>query len=391
MTDQVTERYSRSVTSDLSSSERQRYSRHLLLPEVGEEGQRRLKAARVLLVGAGGLGSPAALYLAAAGVGTIGLVDFDVVDLTNLQRQIVHGTADVGRSKLDSARDRIAAINPEVRVEPFGEPFSVANAKRLVESFDVIVDGTDNFPARYLVNDACVLYGKPNAWGSIHRFEGQASVFAAPGGPCYRCLHPEPPPAGLVPSCAEAGVLGVLPGVIGTIQATEAIKLVLTIGEPLVGRLIVYDALRMRFRELRLPKDPDCPICGTHPTITDLRETGAFCDTPEKGDCPLFQMTVVQLKARMDVGAAPVILDVRESFELAICRIPGARHIPLGELPGRLGELDPAAEIVVHCKSGRRSARAVGLLRGHGYGGAVNLTGGILCWINEIDPSLSRY
>jgi len=388
------------MASDLTASERHRYSRHLLLPEVGEEGQRRLKAARVLLVGAGGLGSPAALYLAAAGVGTIGLVDFDVVDLTNLQRQILHGTADVGRSKLDSARDRIAAINPEVRVEAVAEPFSVANAKRLVESFDVIVDGTDNFPARYLVNDACVLYGRPNAWGSIHRFEGQAAVFAAPGGPCYRCLHPEPPPAGLVPSCAEAGVLGVLPGVIGTIQATEAIKLVLGAGEPLVGRLLLYDALRMRFRTLTLPRDPDCPICSAHPAITELRETGADCDTRGQtgvrpGSDPLVtalnHMTPLNLKARIDAGTAPLILDVREPFEAAICCIPGARLMPLATLPGRLDELDPADEIVVHCKSGVRSARAVGLLRDRGFLRAVNLEGGILRWINEIDPSLSRY
>jgi len=388
---------------ELSQAERQRYSRHLLLPEVGEEGQRRLKASRVLCVGAGGLGSPAALYLAAAGVGAIGLVDFDVVDVTNLQRQIIHGTADIGRSKLDSARDRIASMNPEVRVETFAEPFSIANAKRLVEAFDVIVDGTDNFPARYLVNDACVLYGKPNAWGSIFRFEGQASVFAAPDGPCYRCLHPEPPADGLVPNCAEAGVLGVLPGVIGTIQATEAIKLLLGIGQPLVGRFVVYDALRMRFRELRLPKDPDCPICGTRPTITALHETGAHCST-QKGDSPLFsqiegtagQMTVGQLKARIDAGTAPVILDVREPFEAAICCISGARLIPLGELPRRLelnelGELSRTDEIVVYCKSGGRSARAVALLRDGGFGGAVNLTGGILSWINEIDPSLTRY
>src|SRR5215471_6598230 len=375
----------------LSSSERQRYSRHLLLPEVGEEGQRKLKAARVLLVGAGGLGSPAALYLAAAGVGTIGLVDFDVVDLTNLQRQIIHGTADVGRSKLDSARDRIGAINPDVRVEAFEARFSLVNAKHLIDAFDLVVDGTDNFPARYLVNDACVLYGRPNAWGSIHRFEGQASVFAAANGPCYRCLHPDPPPAGLVPNCAEAGVLGVLPGVIGTIQATEAIKLVLSAGDPLVGRLIVYDALRMRFRELKLPKDPDCPICGTQPTITDLRETGAFCATRGNGDSPHFEMTVAQLKARMDAGTAPVILDVREPFELAICRIPGTRHIPLGELARRLDELDPADEIVVHCKSGGRSARAVSLLREHGFADASNLAGGILRWINEIDSTLPRY
>ena len=262
---------------DLSASERQRYSRHLLLPEVGEAGQKKLKAARVLLVGTGGLGSPAALYLAAAGVGTIGLVDFDAVDLTNLQRQIVHGTADVGRSKVASARDRIAAINPGVRVEPIDEPFSVSNARRLVESFDVIVDGTDNFPARYLVNDACVLYGKPNAWGSIFRFEGQAAVFAAPGGPCYRCLHPEPPPAGLVPSCAEAGVLGVLPGVIGTIQATEAIKLVLGIGAPLAGRLLQFDALAMRFRETRLSPDPQCPVCAPGVVFPGYVDYAAFC------------------------------------------------------------------------------------------------------------------
>jgi molybdopterin/thiamine biosynthesis adenylyltransferase/rhodanese-related sulfurtransferase len=386
---------------ELTASERQRYSRHLLLPEVGEDGQRRLKSARVLCVGAGGLGSPAALYLAAAGVGTIGLVDFDVVDLTNLQRQIIHGTADVGRSKLDSARDRLAAINPGVRVETFAEPFSTANARRLVEAFDVIVDGTDNFPARYLVNDACVLHGKPNVWGSIFRFEGQASVFAAPNGPCYRCLHPEPPPAGLVPSCADAGVLGVLPGVIGTIQATEAIKLVLGAGAPLVGRLIVYDALKMRFRELRLPKDPDCPICGTRPTITELRDTGALCEThvqpgSNEGQTGVkpgsdHQMTVGELKARIDAGTAPTILDVREPFEVAICRIPGAIPIPLGDLPRRLAELDSRNEIVVHCKSGRRSATAVGLLRTHGFSHAVNLSGGILQWINEIEPSLPRY
>src|SRR6188768_382581 len=277
----------------LTLSERQRYSRHLLLPEVGEEGQRRLKAARVLCVGAGGLGSPAALYLAAAGVGTLGLVDFDVVDFSNLQRQIIHGTSDVGRSKLASAQARVQELNPEVLVETFDAHFSVANAKTLVEAFDVIVDGTDNFPARYLVNDACVMYGKPNAWGSIFRFEGQASVFAAPGGPCYRCLHPEPPPPGLVPSCAEAGVLGVLPGVIGTIQATEAIKLILGAGDPLIGRFLVYDALKMRFRELKLPKDPDCPVCGTRPTITGLHEYAGYC-APAGAE-----MTATELKARI--------------------------------------------------------------------------------------------
>jgi sulfur-carrier protein adenylyltransferase/sulfurtransferase len=373
---------------ELSPAERQRYSRHLLLPEVGEQGQRRLKAARVLCVGAGGLGSPAALYLAAAGVGTIGIVDFDAVDVSNLQRQIIHGTHDVGRSKITSARDRIEALNPEVHVETFAAHFSVANARTLVDAFDVIVDGTDNFPARYLVNDACVMYRKPNAWGSIFRFEGQASVFAAPGGPCYRCLHPEPPPAGLVPGCAEAGVLGVLPGVIGTIQATEALKLILGIGEPLVGRFLVYDALTMRFRDLKLPKDPDCPVCGVHPTITELRESGTVCEIGT-GDSPVF--SVRDLKARMDEGRALVILDVREPSEAAICRIPGSRLIPLGELPRRLDELDPAAEIVVYCKSGTRSARAVVLLREKGFSRAANLTGGILNWISEIDGSLSRY
>jgi molybdopterin/thiamine biosynthesis adenylyltransferase/rhodanese-related sulfurtransferase len=375
-------------TMDLTPRERQRYSRHLLLPEVGEEGQRRLKAARVLCVGAGGLGSPAALYLAAAGVGTLGLVDFDVVDFSNLQRQIIHGTPDVGRSKLESAQSRIEALNPEVRVETFEAHFSVTNAKALVEAFDVIVDGTDNFPARYLVNDACVMYGRPNAWGSIFRFEGQASVFAAPGGPCYRCLHPEPPPAGLVPSCAEAGVLGVLPGIIGTIQATEALKLILSIGDPLVGRFLVYDALKMRFRELKLPKDPDCPVCGVRPSITTLRESAASCEVRAAG---AHECSVRELKARIDAGRAPVILDVREPSEAAICRLAGSRLIPLGELERRLGELDPSAEIVVHCKSGGRSARAVALLREKGFTRASNLTGGILSWINDIDQSLARY
>jgi molybdopterin/thiamine biosynthesis adenylyltransferase/rhodanese-related sulfurtransferase len=375
---------------DLTLSERQRYSRHLLLPEVGGGGQRRLKEARVLCVGAGGLGSPALLYLAAAGVGTLGLIDFDAVDITNLQRQILHSTADVGRSKLDSARTRLHALNPEVRVETFDAMFTSENARSLVESFDIVVDGTDNFTARYLVNDACVLYGKPNVWGAIFRFEGQVSVFATSEGPCYRCLHPEPPAPGLVPSCAEAGVLGVLPGIIGTIQATEAIKLILGVGEPLVGRFLVYDALRMRFRELRLPRNPDCPLCGARPTITDLHEIAAWCQTGvEVGSDP--GLTPAALKARIDAGTAPVILDVREAFENAICRIPGARLIPLGELEARLGELDPAEEVVVHCKSGGRSQRAVALLRERGYTGAINLTGGILAWINDIDPSLPRY
>jgi sulfur-carrier protein adenylyltransferase/sulfurtransferase len=377
---------------ELSARERERYSRHILLPEIGEAGQRTLKAGRVLCVGAGGLGSPALLYLAAAGVGTIGVVDFDAVDFSNLQRQIVHDTASVGRSKVESARARVAALNPDVQVETFDAPFSVANAKTLLDAFDVVVDGTDNFPARYLVNDACVLYRKPNAWGSIFRFEGQAAVFAAPGGPCYRCLHPEPPPADLVPNCAEAGVLGVLPGIIGTIQAAEAIKLLLGIGKPLAGRLLVFDALKMRFRELRLAKDPDCPICGSRPAITELREAGGFCLSrrgPEGAKAN--EMTPSELKARMDAGNAPIILDVREPHEVAICRISRSRLIPLGELMERIGELDSTKEIVVYCKSGGRSARAVAILRQAGAANAVNLNGGILRWINEIEPTLARY
>ena len=375
----------------LSTQELQRFSRHLLLPEVGEQGQRRLKQARILCVGAGGLGSPAALYLAAAGVGTIGIVDFDVVDFSNLQRQIIHGTRDVGRSKLDSARDRIQALNPDIKVETIEAPFKAANARDIVEGWDVVLDGTDNFAARYVVNDACVLYGKPNAWGSIFRFEGQASVFAAPGGPCYRCLHPEPPPPGLVPSCAEAGVLGVLPGIIGTIQATEALKLVLGVGDPLVGRFLMFDALKMRFREIRLARDPDCPICGDHPTIRELFDYDEYCATSGPAKAQPGEMTVSELKALMDAGRAPALVDVREAFEAELCRIPGAVLIPLGELPRRLDELDPTVELVVHCKSGSRSAHAVSILREKGFGQARNLAGGILAWIDEVDPALQRY
>src|SRR5829696_2257072 len=349
-------------SAELTSLERQRYSRHLLLPEVGEAGQRKLKGARVLCVGAGGLGSPAALYLAAAGVGTIGLVDFDAVDFSNLQRQIIHGTGDVGHSKVASARARLEALNPEVHVEMFETHFSAANAKALVDGFDVIVDGTDNFPARYLVNDACVLFGKPNAWGSIFRFEGQAAVFAASGGPCYRCLHPEPPPEGLVPSCAEAGVLGVLPGIIGTIQATEALKLILGIGDPLIGRFVIYDALRMRFRELKLSRDPECAVCGDNPSILELEAYEGYCSSgrqPGNGENTHMDITVRELKDRMDRGEAPILIDVREPNEHAICSIPGARLIPQGQLAQHLAEFDPSAEIVVHCKMGGRSGRAV--------------------------------
>jgi adenylyltransferase/sulfurtransferase len=378
------------MSTVLSTDELRRYSRHLLLPEIGEEGQRKLKAARILCIGAGGLGSPAALYLAAAGVGTIGLVDFDVVDFSNLQRQIIHGTPDVGRSKLASARTRLEAINPEVRVETYETAVTAANALDLLEPWDVILDGTDNFPARYLVNDACVLLGRPNAWGSIFRFEGQASVFAAPNGPCYRCLHPEPPPPGLVPSCAEGGVLGVLPGVIGTIQATEALKLVLGIGEPLIGRFLVYDALRMRFRELKLPKDPDCAICGRHPSIRELRELEAYC-TPAHTAAEKNDMTVVELRDQQARGGPLQVVDVREPVEAAICRIPDSILIPLGELERRLSELDRNTPMAVYCKSGGRSARAVALLKEHGFDRARNVTGGILAWIDQIDPSLPRY
>ncbi len=389
---------------ELTRDEVLRYSRHLTLPEVGVKGQQRLKAARVLCIGAGGLGSPAAMYLAAAGVGTIGLVDEDTVDVSNLQRQIIHGTTDVGRSKLDSASDRLREINPHTRIEAHGVRFGEQNALDLVSAYDVVVDGTDNFPTRYLVNDACVLAGRPNAYGSISRFEGQASVFAAPHGPCYRCLHPEPPPPGLIPSCAEGGVLGVLPGIIGTIQATEAVKLVLGIGEPLVGRFLLYDALRMQFRVIRLPKDPDCPVCGTHPTIREPRAydgidrcaPAAVRTTSERTSMasttpPAADITVTELKARMDSGDAPMIVDVREPAEFEICRIPGAVLIPLGQLPSRLSELDPAQEIVLQCKLGGRSANAAAYLRRAGFTRARNLTGGILAWIDQVDPSQPKY
>jgi adenylyltransferase/sulfurtransferase len=379
---------------DLTPGEYQRYSRHLSLPEVGVEGQRRLKAARVLCIGAGGLGSPAALYLAAAGVGTIGLVDFDAVDVTNLQRQILYGTADVGRPKLEAAAERLTGLNPGVRIEPHAVAFSAANARELIAAYDVVLDGTDNFPARYLVNDACVLVGRPNAYGSIFRFEGQASVFAAPGGPCYRCLHPEPPPPGLVPNCAEGGVLGVLPGIIGTVQATEALKLILGVGEPLIGRFLVFDALRMRFRELTLRKDPDCPVCGPAPRIRELRELEEYCSPVRElhevavstGD-----MTVTELKARMDEGAAPTLVDVREPHEHQICRIPGAILIPMAQVPQRLGEFDPADEIVVHCRSGARSAKVVEFMRQRGFANARNLAGGVLAWVDQVDPSQPKY
>jgi adenylyltransferase/sulfurtransferase len=377
---------------DLSRDELVRFSRHLTLDEVGLDGQRRLKAARVLCVGAGGLGSPASLYLAAAGIGTLGLVDFDAVDVTNLQRQVLYSTADVGRPKLEAAAARLRGLNPHLTVEEHRVTLDASNAKALVAAYDVVLDGTDNFTARYLVNDACVMTQTPNAYGSIFRFEGQASVFAAENGPCYRCLHPEPPPPGLVPSCAEAGVLGVLPGIIGMIQATEAIKLILGIGEPLIGRFVIYDALRMRFRELKLPKDPECAVCGAHPTITELVEYEGYCSTsPLKGLTTSMDITVKELKERMDRGEAPMVIDVREPHEHAICNIPGATLIPQGQLPEKLASLDPAQEIVVHCKSGGRSSRAVEMMKARGFTNARNLTGGVIAWVNEIDPTQPKY
>jgi molybdopterin/thiamine biosynthesis adenylyltransferase/rhodanese-related sulfurtransferase len=382
----------------LSKDEIQRYSRHLIMPEVGIDGQRRLKAGKVLCIGAGGLGSPAAMYLAAAGVGTIGLVDFDVVDFSNLQRQIIHGTADVGRSKLASARDRLHDINPHIEIQTYETLLSSENALELFEPYDVILDGTDNFPTRYLTNDACVLLGKPNAYGSIFRFEGQASVFATKDGPCYRCLYPEPPPPGLVPSCAEGGVLGVLPGVIGVIQATESIKLLTGIGEPLIGRFLIYDALRMRFRELKLRKDPDCPVCGTHPTVKALIDYEQFCGLrPEVSDEQLtnlgngYEISAVDLKQRIDRGDRLQIIDVREPNEYQINRIEGSRLIPLGEIPRRYAELDPNEEFVMQCKVGARSAKAADFLRSVGFKRVLNLKGGIAAWIDKVDPSQPKY
>src|SRR5499426_3407078 len=383
----------------LSNDEVQRYSRHLILPEVGMDGQRRLKAGRVLCVGAGGLGSPAALYLAAAGVGTIGVIDFDAVDESNLQRQILHGTPDVGRSKLQSAKDRLNALNPEIEVRTHEVALSSENALQLFEPYDVIVDGTDNFPTRYLVNDACVLLKKPNAYGSIFRFEGQASVFATADGPCYRCLYPEPPPPGLVPSCAEGGVLGVLPGIIGVIQATETIKLILGVGDALIGRFMIYDALKMKFRELKLRKDPECPVCGTNPTVTKLIDYEQFCGIrPEPqqahttgGSVNEWEITPVDLKKKLDAGETPFILDVREPNEYQINRIPGSTLIPLGELPRRYQELPRDREIVTQCKMGGRSAKAQDFLKSVGFTNVKNLKGGILEWIDKVDPSQPKY
>jgi adenylyltransferase/sulfurtransferase len=381
---------------DLSQDEIKRYSRHLIMPEVGMDGQRRLKAGSVLCIGAGGLGSPAAMYLAAAGVGRIGIVDFDVVDFSNLQRQLLHGTPDVGRSKLQSAKDRLQALNPHVHVDTYETSLSSENALKLFEPYDVILDGTDNFPTRYLVNDACVLTGKPNAYGSIFRFEGQASVFGVKEGPCYRCLYPEPPPPGLVPSCAEGGVLGVLPGIIGVIQATESIKLILGIGEPLIGRFLIYDALKMRFRELKLRKDLDCPVCGTHPTVTKLIDYQQFCGIRPEPQMEAramndWEITPVELKRRLDAGEDLFILDVREPNEYQINRIAGSTLIPLGELPRRHQELPRDREIIAQCKVGGRSAKAMEYLKTVGFTNVKNLRGGILEWIDKVDPSQPKY
>ena len=382
-----------SQATTLSNDEVLRYSRHLIMPEVGMAGQEKLKAARVLCVGAGGLGSPLALYLAAAGVGTLGLVDFDVVDYTNLQRQIIHTTEDVGRPKLDSASEKLGAINPFINVRKFETKLTSANALDILRDFDIVADGTDNFPTRYLVNDACVLAGKPNVYASIFRFEGQASVFATEHGPCYRCLYPEPPPPGLVPSCAEGGVLGILPGLLGVIQATEVIKLILGSGEPLIGRLLLVDALSMRFRELRLRKNPECPVCGANPTVHELIDYNQFCGI--RGEEAAVTEAVPEirpeeLKAKLDAGDDIFILDVREPHEYQICNI-GGHLIPLGDLPARMNELDSSREIVAHCRSGVRSAKAVTLLRQAGFGKVKNLAGGILAWSDKVDPAVPKY
>jgi adenylyltransferase/sulfurtransferase len=378
---------------ELTGDELRRYGRHLVIPEVGIEGQRRLKNAKVLLVGAGGLGSPAALYLAAAGVGTLGLVDFDKVDITNLQRQIIHGTHDIGRPKLDSASDKIRDINPNVHVEQYDTALTSSNALDIARDYDVIVDGTDNFPTRYLVNDTCVLLGKPNAFGSVLRFEGQASVFAAADGPCYRCLFREPPPAGLIPSCAEAGVLGVLPGLMGTIQATETIKLILGIGEPLIGKLLLVDALTMQFRTIQLRRDPLCPACGTH-EIKELIDYEAFCGVTmnqQSDGEQISDITPRELKEKIDRGDDMQLVDVREEWEWQIARIPGARLIPVGTIEDEASTLDPNREVVLFCKSGVRSVHAAEVLADAGFSKITNVLGGISRWSQEVDPTVLRY
>jgi len=378
----------------LSAEELQRYARHLILPEVGVEGQRRLKAARVLVVGAGGLGSPAALYLAAAGIGVLGLVDSDLVEFSNLQRQILHGTSAVGRPKVASAAERLHDVNPGVELVLHRERLTSGNALEVLRAYDVVLDGSDNFPTRYLVNDACALLGKPDVYGSIFRFDGQASVFWAARGPCYRCLYREPPPPELVPSCAEGGVLGVLPGVVGTLQALEAVKLVLGIGETLVGRLLLFDALKLRFRELTLEKDPECPLCGAQPTIHELIDYDAFCGVERAAEPETLALEIEPraLAAALQAGkGGPVLVDVREPFEWEICRIPGSILVPLGDLPRRFGELDPAAEVVTVCHTGMRSLEAARFLRSRGIPRVRSLRGGVAGWADEIDPKMARY
>lgn len=387
--------------ADFTPEETLRYARHLTLPEVGRDGQSRLKRSRVLIIGAGGLGSPTSMYLAAAGVGTIGIVDFDVVDASNLQRQILHGTSDIGSLKLDSAAATLREINPHVHVERYPVRLDSANALEIFRDYDLVVDGTDNFPTRYLANDACVIAGKPYVYGSIFRFEGQNSVFAMPGQPCYRCLFAEPPPPGMVPSCSEGGVLGVLPGIVGTIQAMEAIKLLLGKGESLAGRILMFDALRMKFRELRLKRDPSCPVCGDAPTVRELIDYDAFCgilaDETRSGgmteDGEATEVTVTELKEALDRGEKITLLDVREPHEWDIGNLApqGATLIPLRELPDRAGELDPGADLVIYCRSGARSDRAASLLRDQGFGRVRNLIGGIRAWSDEIDPSIPKY
>jgi molybdopterin/thiamine biosynthesis adenylyltransferase/rhodanese-related sulfurtransferase len=378
----------------LSKDEIQRYSRHLIMPEVGMDGQLKLKRARVLMIGTGGLGAPLGLYLAAAGVGHLGLVDFDVVDNSNLQRQVTFTTADVGKSKAEAAKARLSALNPAIEIKSFDTRLTSDNALELFKDYDIVVDGTDNFPTRFLVNDACVILGKPNVYGSIFRFEGQATVFGYPGGPCYRCLYPEPPPPGLVPSCAEGGVLGVLPGIIGSIQAMETIKLILGTGDSLVGRLLLFDALAMRFRELKLKRNPECPVCGDHRTITKLIDYEEFCGIRGEETLPMtdgiVEITPKELKARQDRGDKPFILDVREPHEFQICNLNG-KLIPLGELPRRVAELDSSQEMVVHCRSGKRSADAIHFLQTAGFKKLLNLKGGILAWSDEVDPSVPKY
>jgi molybdopterin/thiamine biosynthesis adenylyltransferase/rhodanese-related sulfurtransferase len=379
----------------LSKEEVMRYSRHLIMPEVGMDGQLKLKQAKVLCIGTGGLGAPLGLYLAAAGVGRIGLVDFDSVDLTNLQRQILFGTNDIGRSKIEAAAERLRGLNPDIQIDQFETRLTSDNALDILKNYDIVVDGTDNFPTRYLVNDACVILGKPNVYGSIFRFEGQITIFGAPNGPCYRCLYPEPPPPGLVPSCAEGGVLGVLPGIVGAIQAAETLKLIIGKGEPLIGRLLLFDALAMRFRELKLRKNPECPACGEHPTITKLIDYAEFCGVRGEEAASLAQTTVPEiapreLKARLDRGDDLFVLDVREPHEYQICNL-GGHLIPLGELSRRVNELDSSREIVAHCRSGKRSAEAVEFLRSAGFRKVLNLKGGILAWSDEVDPSVPKY